>query len=166
MDEKIEKEKIVLQYIMNYKAYRRKTIALRIGVAVVIAGGCCGLCALSLVLGIVTAAMALILGTISVLVSLGYEESYTLYNTRVVIKRKNKEKRLSVALDGVTAVGYRRAFYERDVATGTVTFVAKNDKGRRKKYKLKHIFDANPAVEYFKRAIDKNNGGQSGEGRE
>lgn len=162
MEETTEKERIVLQYIMNYKAYRRKTISLRVGVSVLIAGGLCGLCVMSIILGVVLAAMTLILGAIASLVSLGYEESYTLYNTRAVIKRKNKEKRLSVALDRVTAVSYKRAFYERDVATGTVTFTATDGKGRRKRYKLKHIFDANPAVEYFKNAIEKNNGGQSG----
>lgn len=159
MEETTEKERIVLQYIMNYKAYRRKTLTLRICGAVLLAGALAGLCALSLVLGIVLAVMVLFLGAIFALVSLGYEETYTLYNTRVVIKRRNKEKRISVPLDGVTAVAYKRAFYEKDVATGTVTFTATDAKGRRKKYKLKHIFDATPAVEYFKTAIAKNNGG-------
>lgn len=165
MEQTAEKEKILFQYIMNYKAYRRRAISLRIAVAVVIAGGLLGLCAVSLVAGITASIAALFAGALAVLVSLGYEESYTVYNTRIVIKKRNKDKRLFIPIGRIKSVSYKRAFYEKGLATGTVRFAATDDKGKLKKYKLKNIFDAQPAVEYLKNVILNNNAGENHEGR-
>lgn len=153
MEQEQAKEKIEFQFIMNYKAYRREMIATRIILTLVVAGGLCGLCALSVIIGILVAAMALFCGVISILVSLGNEQSYTVYNTRVVIKRKNNDTRVSVPIENVTAVKYKRAFYEKDLATGTVVITAKTDKGAIKRYRLRHVFDAMPAVEFLKTGI-------------
>lgn len=150
-------EKILFQYVMNYKAYRRFMIGSRVGIAVVVTCGFATLCVLNIVLGIVLSVMSVFIGVISVLVSLGEEKTYTVYNTRIVIKRRGDDKRISVPVSDIVSVKYRRAFYEKSLLTGTVTVVAKTH-GRRKKYKLKHIFDAQPAVVYLTNA---RNGGEN-----
>ncbi|MDE6401300.1 MAG: hypothetical protein K2L54_01660, partial [Clostridiales bacterium] len=88
-----QKEKIEFQYVMNYKAYRREAISLRVILTLVIAGGLAGLCAISVLLGAVLAAIVLCFGGISIVVVLGTEQTYTVYNTRIVLKRRNSEKR-------------------------------------------------------------------------
>ena len=149
-----QKEKIEFQFIMSYKAYRRKMIGLRVAVTAVVAGGLLGLCAISVMLGLVLAAAVIFVGVISVLAALGAEQTYTVYNTRIVFKRRGNDSRISVPMDNVLKVSYRRAFYEKDLATGTVTVTAKNEKGKIKKYKMKHVFDAKPAGDYINNAIE------------
>ncbi len=150
-----QKEKIEYQFVMNYKAYRRKMISLRAGITVIVAGGLCGLCALNVVLGIVLAVAVLCIGSIFVLTALGNEQTYTVYNTRIVLKRKGRDKRVSVPMENVTAVSSRRAFYERSLATDTVTLIATDEKGRKKKYRLRHVFGSKPAVAYINGRIDE-----------
>ena len=110
-----QKEKIEYQYVMNYKAYRRKAITLRVLGTAVSAGGLAGLCAVSIVLGAVLAAIAVCFGGIAVVVSLGNEQTYTVYNTRIVLKRRHSEKRTTAAMDSVVKVAYKRAWYEKDL---------------------------------------------------
>lgn len=140
---------------MNYKAYRRKMIAVYAAITVALAAAACGLCALSVLVGILIAAIILIFGAIIILLSLGSEQTYTVYNTRVVLKRRGVDKRASVPLENITSVKYKRAFYEKDLATGTVTISAKAENGKIKKYRLRHIFDAAPAVRYLNDTITK-----------
>ncbi len=148
-----QKEKIEYQYVMNYKAYRRKAITLRVLGTAVIAGGLAGLCAVSIMLGAVLAAIAVCFGGIAVVVSLGNEQTYTVYNTRIVLKRRHSEKRTTAAMDSVVKVAYKRAWYEKDLGTGTITVTAKTDKGGTRKYKLRHVFNGMPAVEYIQNVI-------------
>ncbi len=146
-------EKIMFQYIMNYKAYRRRMILTRLTATVVVAGGLCGLCAISVPLGLVLAAIALSFGILSVLFALSAERSYTVYDTRIVLKVRGKDVRTTVPLDSIVSVKYKRAFYEKGLCTDTVTFIALDDKGKKKKYRLRHIFDAQPVVEYLNERI-------------
>ncbi|MCM1367853.1 MAG: hypothetical protein NC184_03470 [Roseburia sp.] len=162
-------EKVLFQFTMNYKAYRRKAIAVRACFAVVLAAAACGLCALSVLIGILVAAIVLVFGVIAILLSLGNEQTYTVYNTRIVLKRRGSDARKSVPIGSVTAIKYKRAFYEKDLATGTLTVYAKDGKGRTKKYRLRHIFNASAAISYLNGAIAQNGGTNdehSDEGRE
>lgn len=147
-------EKLLFQYIMNYKAYRRIMISTRIIITLIVAGGLAGLIAISLPLGIVLPLIALFVGAIWIITSLNREITYMVFDTRFVIK--NKDKRVNVPLSGVKSVTYRRAFYENDLATGTVTVVAADENGKTKKYKFKHIFDAVPLVAFLKEQIGEN----------
>lgn len=147
-------EKILYQFIMNYKAYRRGAVIVRSLVALSVAGGALGLCAVSVPLGIVIAVAVVALGGISVILAFGVERTYTVYNTRIVIKTKNKRR--SIPTTAIRSVKFTRAFYERDLATGTLTVVAKDDKGRAGRFKLKHIFDAREAVDHLKRTAEEN----------
>lgn len=147
-------EKILYQFVMNYKAYRREAVIIRSLVALVIAGGALGLCAVSIPLGIVIAVAVVALGGISVIFAFGVEQTYTVYNSRVVIKTKSKRK--SMPLDGIKSVRYRRAFYEKDLATGTITVSGKDDRGRSKRLKLKHVFDAQAAADFLKQMAQDN----------
>ena len=148
-----QKEKIEFQYVMNYKAYRREAIACRILLTLVIAVGLAGLCALSVVLGAVLAGIALCFGGISIVVVFAAEQTYTVYNTRIVLKRRNSEKRTSVPMDSVVKVGYKRAWYEKDLGTGTIAVTAKTEKGGTKKYRMRHVFNGLPAVEFIQNTI-------------
>lgn len=148
-----QKEKVEFQFIMNYKAYRRKMIAERVAVSVALAAAACGLCVFSVIVGILVAAIVLIFGAVSVLLSLGSEQTYTVYNTRVVLKRRDADKRISVPLENIVSVKYKRAFYEKDLATGTLTVSARSENGKIKKYRLRHIFNAAPAIDYINAAI-------------
>ncbi len=151
-------EKLLFQYIMNYKAYRRIMITVRILITLAVAGGLCGLFAISIPLGIILPVMVLFIGAIWIIVSLSKDITYMFFDTRFVIK--HRDKRVSVPLDGVKSVKYRRAFYEKDLATGTLTVAAKDEKsGKIKKYKIKHVFDAQPLIGYFKDAINSNSSG-------
>ena len=143
------KEKIEFQYIMNYKAYRRKMMAIRIACTAVVVGGMLGFIAVSVALAVILAITVGIIGSIAVLVSFGNEQTYTVYDTRVVLKKRNSDKRVSVGIDNIVKVSYHRGLYERDLATGTVKIKAKNDKGKLRTYKLLHIFDAQPLIDYL-----------------
>ncbi len=147
-------EKIEFQYIMDSRVYRRKMITTRIVIALLIAGACTAFYLIELLIGILMPIVALFAGAIWVIVGLHNEMNYTIYNTRFVIK--NKEKRISVPLENVVAVKFRSAFYERDLHTGTLTITAVNpDNKRKKKYKMKHIFGGREGEEYIAAAMQR-----------
>lgn len=148
-----ENERIEFQYIMNSKAYRRGMMLFRISATVIAVGGALAICAVSVALGIIAAVMVGVIGVITVLFALGNEKTYTVYNTRIVLKRRGDYSRKSVPMQNIIAVKYNSAFYEKDLCVGTVTFKARNDKGRVKRYKLKHIFDGKPLVKYLNEVI-------------
>ena len=133
-------KEILFQYIMNYKAYRRKMVTL---------------CALSIAVGITLSLLAAVVGALFVIVAFHKEWTYTIYNTKIVIK--DKDKRHDVPLDGVTAVSFKTAFYEKDLFTGTVTVTVKTAKGGKRKYKLRHVFDAQEGVAFLKKTAEENN---------
>ncbi len=145
-------EKLLFQYIMDYRAYRRKMFMTRITIAAVLTGGLFGLCAIRVWLGIIFGTMAAFAGAIFVIVALHHEETYMIFDTRFVIK--HDDKRASVPLDSMTEVTYKRTFYERDIATGTITIKAADAaKGRNKKYRMKHVFNAREGVAFLKGRI-------------
>lgn len=154
-------EKILYQFVMNYKAYRRVMIASRVGISVIVAGGLAGLCAVSIVLGLIVPAMALCFGAITVIVGLHNERSYAVYNTKVVLRKKGN--RITVPMQSVVGVKYKRAFYEKDLATGTVTVIALNGKGKKKKYRMRHIFDCAACVGYLAQRAAENTGSGAAE---
>lgn len=147
-------EKIKLQYIMNYKAYRRKMVAIRSACTVAVAGAMFGFVPVSIWLAVIFAIMVLCIGSITVLVSFGNEWTYTVYETRIVLKKRNSETRASVDIDNILKFDYHRAIYEKDLATGTVKIKAKTSDGKIKTYKLLHIFDAQPLLDYLKSRLD------------
>lgn len=151
-------EKILFQYVMSYKAYRRAMISCRAAVAAVAAGALAALCVVSVPLGIVLAVAALFVGALAVLVSLHREYTYTVYGARIVFKKGGDDRRASVPTERVTAVSYKSAFYEKDLGTGTVTVTVRTDKGGKKRYRMKHILDAAPCVDYLKKTAARNNG--------
>lgn len=136
---------------MSYRAYRRIMIATRVAVTVVIMGGLLALVLVSVPMGIVLAAISGFLGAIWIITALNREMTYMVFDNRIVIK--NRDKRVSVPLDAIKSVKYRRAFYEKDLATGTVTVTATVD-GKTKNYKLKHIFDASPLIAFLTESIN------------
>lgn len=150
-------EKILFQYVMNYKAYRTEMIAKRACITLVAAGAACVLCLVSVLVGIFIAVSIVFVGLISVLVSFGNEKTYTVYNTRIVIKTRGKDDRLSVPTDNVVSVKYKSAFYEKRFCTGTVTVRIADKNGRKKSCKLRHIFDAKPVVNYLSTLVDTEN---------
>ena len=143
-----------LQYIMNYKAHRRIMLAVRITVTLLISGGLAALCALAIPLGVIASVTVLFFGAIWVIIGLHKERTYTIYNTRFVIKFKEKCK--SVPLENIISVRFRSAFYERDLLTGTLTITAKNEKGRVRRYRMEHIFNAADGVKYLEERIREN----------
>ena len=151
-----QQDKIMFQYIMNYKAYRRKMISMRLTLTAIIAGGLLGLCAVSIVLGIVLGATAIFVGVLAVIFALGNEQTYTVYDTRIVLKKRGNDKRKIVPMQNIVGVAYKRAFYEKGLLTGTVTVTAKADNGKKRKYKLRHVFDAAPVVEYLRERVSLN----------
>lgn len=149
------KERVMFQYIMSYKAYRRFMIATRVAATVVCAGGLACLSLYKVPLGIIFGVMALFLGAIAVIVALGREETYIVFDTRFVIK--HADKRASVPLENIKSVKYKRAFYEKNLATGTVTVTAVSpDNGKIKKYRLRHVFDAKAGVKFLADAARAN----------
>ncbi|MBD5132621.1 MAG: hypothetical protein HDT28_08575 [Clostridiales bacterium] len=134
---------------MNYKAYRRFAVLSRIGITLVIAGGLCGLCAFSGTLGAILAAIAVCFGAISVIVSFSAEQTYTVYADRVVIKVRGKDYRNTVYIKDIVKTTYHRAFYEKSLLSGTITLTAKTDKGKIKKYKMRHITNAQQTIDYI-----------------
>lgn len=149
-------DRILFQYVMSYKAYRRAMISVRVTIAVVAAGALAGLCAVSIPLGIVLALAALFVGAITVVASLHKECTYTVYETRLVIKRGGDDRRVTVELERATEVAYSRAFYEKDLGTGTITVTATDGRGRKKRYRIKHILDAAPCVEFLRKTVERN----------
>lgn len=153
----VQKEEIKLQRIMDYKAYRTGMILFRLSVTLAVAVALAFTFMVSVFFGILLPVSALIIGAIAILVSLGNEQTYNVYNTRVVIKRRGDDTRKSVPLENIVSVQFKSAFYEKRRCIGTVTIRAKNDNGAVKKYKLKHIFDAKPVVEYLNGFISGGN---------
>ena len=141
---------------MNYKAYRTEMIAERTLITLAACGAALCLMLISMLVGILVAVSILFVGLISVLFALGREITYTVYNTRIVIKVRGNEKRVSVPVPDIVGVKYKKAFYEKRFSTSTVTVYAKIEKGRRKKYKLKHVFGAQPAVDFLRAEAEKN----------
>ena len=148
-------ENILFKYILNYKAYRRIMLAVRISITAVVAGGLAGLCAFNIVLGILAAVVAAAVGVIWIILGMHKERTYTIYNTRCVLKFKEKSR--SIPIENITAVKYKMGFYERDLLTGTLTITAKNAKGKTRKYKMRHIFNAAEGVKYLEERIKENN---------
>ena len=145
-------EKLLFQYIMNYKAYRRIMIATRVIITALLMGGMLALVVLSIPMGIVLAAIVGFLGAIWIITALNKEMTYMVFDNRIVIK--NRDKRISVPLEAVKSVKYRRAFYEKDLATGTVVVTASVG-GKTKSYKLRHIFDAAPLIAFLTETVNK-----------
>ncbi|MDE6401161.1 MAG: hypothetical protein K2L54_00945, partial [Clostridiales bacterium] len=56
-------------------------------------------------------------------------------------------------MENVVKVAYKRAWYEKDLGTGTITVTAKTEKGGAKKFRLRHVFNGLPAVEYIQNSI-------------
>lgn len=156
-DSVVVKEEIMFQRIMSYKAYRRGMILTRMLITAAAAIALGFTIRLYILLGILLPVIAIIVGAISILVSMGNERNYTVYNTRVVIKRRGDDTRKSVPLDNIVSVKYKSAFYEKRMCVGTITIRAKNAKGNVKTYKLKHVFDAMPVVEYLTSVINGRN---------
>ncbi len=151
--------KILFQYIMNYKAYRRGMLMTRITLTVIAAGGLCGLCAVNIPIGITVALIALFVGAILIIAAYNKERSYTIYDDRVVIKCK--DRRADIGLDGIEAVSIGRAFYEKDLLTSTITVTARTAKGGKRKYRLKHIFDCGDGFEFLKKVAADNKAKQN-----
>lgn len=162
VEPKGEKEEIKFQRIMQYKAYRRGMLIFRLSVATVLAVALAFTGFISIFFGIALPVTVFIVAAITILASMGNEQTYTVYNTRVVLKRRGADSRKSVPLDKIVSVEYKSAFYEKRGCTATVTIKAKDDNGKIKKYKMKHILDYKPIVEYFNENINgrKTNGGQ------
>lgn len=140
-------EKIEFQYIMNYRAYRRGMLLLRLPVIIAAVVGTVFLYNVAWALGLIVPISLAALGAVWIMSAIHTEGTYTVYNTRAVIKTGGK--RSDVALDKIKNVRYKRAFYEKDLATGTVTIRAEDEKGKVKTYKMRHIVDAKPCVEYL-----------------
>lgn len=157
-----QKEEIKFQRIMNYKAYRTGMLLFRLGIATALAVGLAFTCFFSLFFGIVLPVVVYILTAITILYSLNNEQTYNVYTARVVLKRRGDDGRKSVPFDRIVSVEYKSAFYEKRGCTGTVTIKAKDDKGKIKKYKMKHILDAKPILDYINQRINgrKTDGGQ------
>lgn len=153
-----EKEKILFQHIMSSKAYRRGMLLCRVPITAVVAGALAGFCAISVILGILLAAMAICFGVVFILAALGSEHTYTVYNTRVVIKRRGDYSRKSVPIGSITSVKCKSAFYEKDLHTATIYIKAKDDSGKVKRYRMRHVFDYKPVADYLVSAI---NGGKA-----
>lgn len=157
-----QREEIKFQRIMQYKAYRRGMIMFRLGIATVLAVALALTGFISIFFGIVLPVVVYIFATISILFSVNNEQSYNVYTARVVLKRRGDYGRKSVPLDSIESVRCKSAFYEKRSCTATVTIKAKDDKGKIKKYKMKHILDYKPIVEYINESIRrrKTDGGQ------
>lgn len=154
--ENTAEEKIQFQCVMSYKAYRKIMITRRVCVGAAATGASLALCALSIVIGIIVAVMVALFFAISILVSVGNEQSYTIYNTRVVIKRRGDYGRRSVPMDKILRVDCKVLPLEKSLKTCTIVITAKNEKGKTKKYKLKHVFNAAPIAEYLSVAAADN----------
>lgn len=150
-------EKLLYQFIMNYKAYRRIMISTRLTVTLILMGAMLSILVVSVALGIIFALIVAFLGALWIIISVQKEQSYMVFDTRFVIK--DRAKRVSVPLENIVSVSYKRAFYEKDLATGTVTIRAKRPDGKLKKYRFYHVFDARECVEFLKNAADKNASG-------
>ena len=148
-------EKILFQCVMNYKAYRRKMIAIRLGITLAAVGGLMALCVVSVLLAIILSVSVICIGVIFILAALSAEQTYTVYSTHVVLKRRGSDKRTFINTADVVEVKYRSALYERGLSTGTITIFARTDKGV-KKYRMRHVFNAAPVVEFLRNAITEN----------
>ncbi|MCH5160668.1 MAG: PH domain-containing protein [Clostridiales bacterium] len=149
-------DKLLFQHIMNYKAYRRIMIATRVVIAVVIAIGMAFVGLWNLVLGIMLPIIVFFIAAVLIVVSLQHDETYMVFEDRVVIKSGDKRK--VIPTDNIKTVSYRRAFYEKDLATGTVKIRAVSEKKTVGTYRLKHVFDARAVVEYLTDVAKKNKG--------
>ena len=162
VEPKAEKEEIKFQRIMQYKAYRRGMIMIRLGIATALAVALAFTWFISMFFGIVLPVIVYIFAVISVLFSINNEQSYNVYTARIVLKRRGDYGRKSVPLDSIESVSCKSAFYEKRGCTATVTIKAKDDKGKIKKYNMKHILDYKPIVAYINENINRRNtdGGQ------
>ncbi len=153
-----KKETLKFQRQMNYKAYRRKEITFRVAVTLLISGAMVGAFVtvstpLTILMPIITAC----LGAIWLITLFKVEQTVMVFDSRFVVKKL--DKRVDVELKDVIDIKYHRAFYEKDLATGTVTVTAyvkcKKSGSKKRRIKMYHIFDAMPIVEYIKSQMTK-----------
>lgn len=155
LETKEQAEHIEFQYIMNYKAYRRYMYMTRLAITFVVAAGLFCLWFVRMWLGIIFGTMAFFGGAFAIIAALHREETYIVFNTRFVLK--HAEKRVSVPLENIKSVEYKRAFYEKKLATGTITITAKDPvKGKYKKYRMRHVFGARDGVAFLKNVAADN----------
>ncbi len=146
-------EKLLYQYVMNYKAYRRGMLIFRLTVSIVAAGACVAFYLILWALGIIVPLAVAAVCAVWIISAYNKEESYAIYDTRLVIRKHGG--RISVPLDAITAVDYRRAFYEKDLGTGTV-IVSSRVGGKKKKSKLRHVFDAQAGLDFLNKTAENN----------
>ncbi|MCH5350599.1 MAG: hypothetical protein J1F39_01345 [Clostridiales bacterium] len=145
-------EKIMFQYITDSRVYRRKMIFTRVLISVIVAGGLSAFVLISLIVGILLPVVALFVAAIWIIYGLQYEMTYTIFNTRFVIK--NRDKRINVPLENVVSVKYGSGPFDKKYLTGTITVKARAEGAHRvKTYKMKHVFDGRAGAEYIAAAI-------------
>lgn len=151
METKNQDEKLCYQYIMNFRAYRIPLIVSRVTAAVILSiGGACTVM-ISVPLGIVLALLFLFLGALSILTKFHHDETYMIFNNRVVIKHSGK--RYTAYTDKIKSVQKKQAFYEKRFGTFTITITALNENNKVKKLKLRHVFDANAGYDFLVKAV-------------
>lgn len=151
MEPKNQDEKLCYQYIMNFRAYRVPLIISRITASVILSiGGAC-VTIVSVPLGIVLALLFLFLGALAILTKFHHDETYLIFNNRVVVKHSNK--RYIAYIDKIKSVQKKQAFYEKRFGTYTITVTALNENNRVKKLKLRHVFDANAGYDFLVNAV-------------
>lgn len=145
-------EKIEFQYIMNYRAYRRSLLTVGITVTLLVTAALAMLCFWSVAMGAVIAATALIVGALVILSSYGSEQTYTVYNDRIVFKSRGHEKRKKAELKDLTAFKSVTSPLERPLKTCTLVLYFKTSRGK-KTYRMYHVFNVTPLTDFLSQVI-------------
>lgn len=149
-------EKLLYQFSANVRAYRRRVLWRYIPAIVLSVGATLALCAFTILTGVLLAVMALAVWAVVLLVKLGDRRTYTVYDSRIVFKRRNGVIKKSVEIDAVTDIKLSHAFYERSLGTETATFTVAEGKGGKKKYKMISVVGITPAIEYIRSKMKGN----------
>lgn len=149
-------EKIELQLVMSYRAYRRGMIISRVASFAVLVAASLAAISVSTLLAVLAAISLIAVCAITIIVCYAEERTYTVYDTKVVIKRRGDDRRTVVPFSDVVGVTKKTAFYERSLGTSTVIVTAERN-GRKRKYKLLHILDGEAVLEYLAAATTGRN---------
>lgn len=153
-------ENLLFQLSTDYRAARKSLVFSSVVGGMLIGSPFFGLMAVSIPLGIVFPLIVYSIACMRIAVMWEKSLSYIVTESRASVR--TKEETFAYSLDSIFNVKLKRTLSSNDRSVSTITFRAKNAKGKVKTVKFKYIFRAEECYKYLlsraeSNAVENNN---------